>query len=122
MQRTAAVFTILEVLIALIILGVGIVALAGSSALVTRMIGQGRRTTRGVQAAQRRLELLRQQAGRTTPACTALSGGSATSFDGIREAWEVATIGRARLLRLMVTYPTARGTVTDTLVTAVPCG
>ncbi|MBA3344628.1 MAG: prepilin-type N-terminal cleavage/methylation domain-containing protein, partial [Gemmatimonadales bacterium] len=41
MKRAPAGFTLVEVLVAVVVLGVGIVALAGASAMATRMIGQG---------------------------------------------------------------------------------
>ena len=45
MSQREGGFTIIEVLVAVVILGFGIVALVGSSGVVTRMIGQGKRTT-----------------------------------------------------------------------------
>ena len=46
MKRSTAGFTIAEVLVAIVVLSVGVVAMPGSSALVTRMIGRGQRATR----------------------------------------------------------------------------
>lgn len=114
-------FTVLEVLVAIIVLGVGVVALVGSSGLVTRMIGQGKRATRGVQVAERRMETLRQQAASTVPACGALASGTAPQPGGIVEVWTVVTTPRVATLRVIVTYPDGRRTAADTLLTALAC-
>ncbi len=60
----------IEVLVAVTILAVGVVALAGSSAAVTRMIGRGKIDTRAAQLASLRVEALRLIAYSTTPRCT----------------------------------------------------
>ena len=48
-------FTIIEVMIAIVVLGVGVMALVGSSAMVTRMIGAGRTSTEAVEIANSRI-------------------------------------------------------------------
>jgi prepilin-type N-terminal cleavage/methylation domain-containing protein len=60
-------FTIIEVLVAVTILAVGVVALAGSSAAVTRMIGRGKIDTRAAQLATQQVEAMRLAAYSTTP-------------------------------------------------------
>ena len=51
MTRNAQGFTIIEVLVAVLVLTVGVTALVGSAGMVTRMIGQGKRTTQATQRA-----------------------------------------------------------------------
>src|SRR2546430_3587914 len=51
-------FTIVEVIVAIMVLTVGLLALVTSAALVTRMIGRGQRSAVAAQYAQRRLEML----------------------------------------------------------------
>ena len=75
-------FTVVEVLVAIMVLGVGILALVGSSMLVTRMIGEGKRSTFATQMAQRRIELVRREAMRTTPQCTAVPAATGTATSG----------------------------------------
>ncbi len=70
-------FTLIEVMVAIVIMGVGILALLSTSALVTRMIGRGNMTTKATQLAQTRLEILRQQALASTPSCSTLAASSA---------------------------------------------
>src|SRR5260221_1950533 len=52
-------FTIVEVIVAILVLTVGLLALVTSAALVTRMIGRGQRSAVAAQYAQRRLQMLR---------------------------------------------------------------
>lgn len=121
MTRDNAGFTILEVLVAVLVLTVGVTSLVGSGALVTRMIGQGKRTTQAAQYAERRLEMLRQQSLSSTPQCGTLAGGTATQSGGITETWTVTTSGVSRILRAIVRYPTGKGYSTDTLTTYIRC-
>src|SRR5829696_4098713 len=101
----------MEVLIAAVLLGVGIVALAGGSALVTRMIGRGKVETRAAQVAARRMEALRLAAYSSTPRCSGpefASGGPAIAGN-ITESWVVPASGRLRRVRVTVSYLTVRG-------------
>lgn len=123
MTRNAQGFTIVEVLVAVLVLTVGVTSLIGTAGLVTRMVGQGKRTTQAVQRGERRLETLRQTALSTTPQCTALAAGTSTS-GGITETWTVTTPAsppKSRVLKVIVSYPRARGVVVDTLVTSIRC-
>jgi prepilin-type N-terminal cleavage/methylation domain-containing protein len=115
-------FTLVEVVLALLMLAVGILALVGSSAMVTRMIGQGRRATLVSQVGAARIEWLRQLAGSTTPACAhpRLTAGSAVTT-GIREAWTVAGSGNAREVMLALEYNSPHGPAGDTSRAVLLC-
>lgn len=116
-------FTIVEVLVAIIVLGVGIVALVGSSALVTRMIGDGKRSTGAVQVAQARMETLRQSAAATTPTCTNLNAGTGSAQDGATTVeWTVTAPAGMRTVQVIAIYPTGRGVDTLALNTLIRCG
>lgn len=122
MKRSARGFTLIEVLIAVIVLGVGVVALASSSAMVTRMIGRGKMATRASQVASQRLEALRLLAHSTTPKCTALANGTSTSNLGVTEKWIITASGSSRTIVDSVKYNTASGgTHTDVLTTIIEC-
>jgi prepilin-type N-terminal cleavage/methylation domain-containing protein len=69
-------FTIVEVIVAIIVLTVGLLALVSSAALVTRMIGRGQRSAVAAQYAQRRLEMLR------TTGCRSQVGGNEVLMRG----------------------------------------
>jgi prepilin-type N-terminal cleavage/methylation domain-containing protein len=115
--------TLVEVLIALIVLGVGILALSGSSALVTRMIGRGKVETQAALLASRRVELLRAAAGSTAPRCAAshFSSGGPMIDGGLRESWSVSPTGKVRRVRVVVTYLTVRGPRSAILETTIEC-
>lgn len=76
-------FTLVELMVAIMILSVGVLALASAATLVSRLIGGGAFQTLAAQTAQTRLESLRGRA------CTAVIGGTATTR-GVREAWTVS--------------------------------
>ncbi len=118
-------FTLIEVMVAIIILSVGVLGLISTSALVTRMISRGNITTKATQLAQTRLEILRQQALSSTPSCSTLgSSGTATGPSNMSEAWTVTTPAASTSLRelsVTVTYPISSGTRTATLTTQIRC-
>lgn len=115
-------FTITEVLIAVIVLAVGVLALVGGSAAATRMLSQGQRTTNATAVGAARLERLRRAANSTNPRCTAagFASGTATT-NNVGEKWTVPTTGIARTVTEAVTYKKYSGTITDTLATIVSC-
>ena len=117
-------FTLIEVMVSIVILGVGILALLSTSALVTRMIGRGNTTTKATQLAQTRLEILRQQALSSTPSCATLANGTATATNGMTEAWTVTTpasSAKLRELSVTVTYPITSGTRSAKMITQLRC-
>ena len=123
MKHSRQGFTLTEVLVAVLLLGVGIIALVGTSAAVTRMIGLGKVETRAAQAASRRMEALRLAAYTTSPRCTDprfASGGPVLS-GGMTESWLVPPTGRIRKVRVTITYLTARGSREAMLETVLTC-
>ena len=117
--RGSSGFTVIEVLVAVLVISVGLLALAGSSSAVARMLAGGRQTTLAVEAAERRLEELRRAAA---PACPAPGSGAVTGSVGIAERWDVVAGSGTALLRVIVSRHTSHGQVTDTLATAIACG
>jgi prepilin-type N-terminal cleavage/methylation domain-containing protein len=95
-------FTLLEVLVALVILGTGILGLAANAAMVSRLIGDGSRLTVAATVATARLEQLR-----ALP-CASVAPGTAVTR-GIEERWSATPMGpagepRALQVQLSVTY------------------
>jgi len=113
-------FTIIEVLIAVLILTVGLLGLVSSGALVTRMIGEGNRFTEASTVANRRFEMFRSQWSANN--CNSAADGSTTA-QGFTVTWSVVSVsgGKARQVQLTVSSPTARGTRTDTFYRTIPC-
>jgi Tfp pilus assembly protein PilE len=115
--------TIVEVLVAVVLLTVGLLALVGSSAQVSRMIGRGRHATVAAMLAAGRIERLRGVAGSTSPPCTGLEWRSGSAVEsGVMESWQILDpAGAVRRLQLIVRYRTPAGLTTDTIVAAVLC-
>jgi prepilin-type N-terminal cleavage/methylation domain-containing protein len=122
-KRSTSGFTLVEVLVAIVVLAIGIIALVGSSAMVTRMIGRGKVETRVAQAASHRIEALRLAAHSTSPRCTAgaFANGGPVTTNGITESWTVPAAGKVRAVQVNVTYRTVRGTRTASLQTRIEC-
>lgn len=123
MKHSPLGFTLTEVLVALLVLGVGIVALVGTSGTVTRMIGRGKIETRAAQVASSRMETLRLAASATSPPCTSpgFTSGGPVLWRGMAESWIVPPSGRVRRVRVTVTYLTTRGSREAMLETALTC-
>jgi prepilin-type N-terminal cleavage/methylation domain-containing protein len=123
MKRCGLGFTLIEVLLALVVLGFGILALTGSSAIVTRMIGRGKVETQAALAASRRIEMLRAIAGSTSPRCTSpeFASGGPVLENGFAQSWTVSTNSKLRRVRVTVTYLTVRGRRSAVLETGIAC-
>lgn len=117
-------FTVAEVLVAVAVLSVGILALAGSAALTSRMVGRGRHATSAGLAAATRIERLRHIAFSTEPSCSSVEWRSdSTVGAGFSESWEIldrAGPVRRVLLVLRSRHPT--GPRSDSVLTAILCG
>ncbi|HEU5048776.1 MAG TPA: prepilin-type N-terminal cleavage/methylation domain-containing protein [Gemmatimonadales bacterium] len=115
-------FTVVEVLVATMVLGVGILALVGSSTVVTRMIGEGKRSMNATQLAQQRMETMRQTAMSTDPQCTNLNAQTGTATVGTTVVqWQVTVGVGTRTLLARAIYPDGRGVDTVTLNTILGC-
>jgi len=115
--------TVAEALVAVVVLTVGVLALVGSAAQMSRMIGRGRHATVAAMAASARLERLRQIARSTSPPCASVEwrGGSAAR-GALTESWQLLdATGVVRRLQLIVSHRNAAGLSTDTIVSAVLC-
>jgi Tfp pilus assembly protein PilE len=117
-------FTIVEALLAAVVLSVGILALVGSAALTTRMLGRGRHSTRTGQVAAARIERLRQIAFSTVPACTGAEWRSdSAGGSGLSESWQILDpAGPARQVRIVLRSRHPTGISSDTVVTGMLCG
>lgn len=121
MTRPRSGFTLVEVLVAVTILAVGVVAMAGSTAAVTRMIGRGKIDTRAAQLATQQMEVLRRTAYSTTPRCTALANGALAQNASITVSWTVTVTGTGRTLNVTSSYATPRGPRSQVLTSYVEC-
>ncbi len=117
-------FSIIELLVAMVVLTVGILALVGSAGLTSRMIGRGAHATRAGVAAAGRLERLRQIASSTEPACSSAEWrNDSAAGPGLSESWQILDpSGPARLVRIVLRSVHPRGSFSDTVTTGVLCG
>ena len=124
-MRPRAGFTIVEIVVAIMVTAVGLLALAGTAALVTRMLARGRRAEVAALFAQQRLERARVAAcapdstGRVPGAEVLRRGGAAAA----RNTWSFANVAGAIRIRVVTEYSVAPGRArADTLETRVACG
>jgi len=112
-------FTITEIVLAMTILLIGVLAFVGTSAATSRMLTRGNRTTKASFYAQERLEILA-----ATP-CANLANGTATSGGGFyTHTWVITSAlgGNAKRARLITTYAPRRNTTrSDTAEMSVLC-
>ena len=107
-------FTLIEVMVAVMILSVGLLAMASTSAVVIRQMGTAGRMSVAAAVAQSRTERLR------LANCTASSSGSATTR-GITESWTVTPQTRSARIDVTVTYSIRSGTRSQSYRSTIPC-
>jgi len=107
-------FTLVELLVAIVIFTIGLLALAATSGLVAAHVGDGGRLTAAAHAARTTLDSLGAQA------CNALVSGSAAR-DGIAIEWVVSRDSSAAEVALTVGSILRRGSRRDTYQLVVPC-
>jgi prepilin-type N-terminal cleavage/methylation domain-containing protein len=109
-------FTLVELLVALVVFDVALLAFAADAALLVRWRGASERRVAGVAAAQSRIAELRARG------CPAPATGSATPGPGVREYWWVEALpGPARSVRDSIAYADASAPRAFVLHTATPC-
>ena len=109
-------FTIIEVVVAVLLLTVGVLGLASTSGAVKRMIGQCKRFTQVGVLASERMDILRGLP------CDSLTDGS-ENRGRFQVTWQITSMasGEGRNLQVRVTSPTATGTRLDVFSTTLSC-
>ncbi|CAN5919470.1 hypothetical protein BH11GEM1_BH11GEM1_36100 [soil metagenome] len=110
-------FSVVEVMVALIVVSVGLLAIAGSTALTLRTsLDATRRHAAAEQAASRVARL-------TAGGCDRAAGGRAASADGqMTEQWSVgARVNGFLVVSDTVRWTSARGARTFSLASAIAC-
>lgn len=113
-KESRAGFTLIEVIVAIVMLATGALALAGSAAVTVRRMAEAAHRSAAVAMARSRAE-----SSLASP-CLSLASGSETTR-GIRSDWVVAVSSASAELTQRVSYPTARGERSDDFITAAPC-
>jgi prepilin-type N-terminal cleavage/methylation domain-containing protein len=107
-------FTLVELVVAIMVISIGVIGLASTAGAVTRQMGGGRRMLIASNVARARLEWFAAQN------CATLSTGSANSR-GVAEAWTVTQGTLSVQVQLGVTYTTTRGNRTQSYSARIPC-
>jgi prepilin-type N-terminal cleavage/methylation domain-containing protein len=119
-------FTLVEILVAIVVLGIGLLVLAGGSVAVTQSLtGSGLASVASARA-QGKLDELRSIAASTNPWCgSANFAGSAApqTFGKLTLSWTInPSSGAERIVRVITSYSLPAGkTRTDTLRGIVGC-
>jgi type II secretion system protein I len=114
-MRSRPGFTLVELMVALMVFVVGVLAVTSSSAVVMTMIGGSQRRTVAAVVAESRFERLR------AVSCTAHTDGN-TMTRGVRETWSVVPLTAADDVTVVVTFPSSGGRMTtQTYRTYIPC-
>ena len=114
-------FTLVEIIIAIIVLTVGLLALVTSSALVTRMIARGQRSAVSATFAAQRLEQLRVTGCASRTSGTDLLLRSGVPIDSSSWSWVDAGNSHYRII-LKHKYRTQQNTwQKDSLETEISC-
>jgi prepilin-type N-terminal cleavage/methylation domain-containing protein len=107
-------FSLIELMVAIMILTVGLLGLAATTAVSTQMIGAGGRHTLAASVAQSRFEMMQRGS------CAGLTGGSSYTRN-MTESWQVDSVRTSAFLTARVTYRTRRGSHTQVFRTVRPC-
>jgi prepilin-type N-terminal cleavage/methylation domain-containing protein len=108
-------FSLAEVMIAMVILTVGVLGIAASSAAITKMSSEGGRQGGAAAVAESRIEAL------TAVNCTAIAATGSATTGKFTETWAVTSSGLLRTVTVNVTYPSGRATRTSTYVAYISC-
>ena len=115
MLHARAGFTLVELLVAILLIDVALLALVASGALVIRQASEGHAHSTAVRTALNRLETLSARLP-----CTA-SSGQAAGPHAIHEAWTIRLTGGEREIVDSVRYTQSSGTQTVVLRARTPC-
>jgi prepilin-type N-terminal cleavage/methylation domain-containing protein len=108
-------FTLVELLVALMVFVVGVLAVTGSSTVVMSMVGGSHRRTIAAAVAESRFERLR------STSCATHTNGTTTTR-GVRETWTIVPGAFTNDVTVLVTYASSGGRVsTQTYQSFIPC-
>ena len=121
MRRAPAGFTLLEVLLALLVLTTGILGFAGTMGPVSALAGQGRIHGRAALVLVSRVSRLRTELLAGAPGCVLPAPGSALHPSGLDESWESSLSANIVEIRIVARFRLPRGVQAETLSTRFPC-
>lgn len=107
-------FTLVELMVAMMLFSVGILALASTSAVVVRQLGDASNMSVAATVAQARIERLR------TASCTT-SQADSVAARGVMATWVVTPMTRSAQIDVTVRYNTRQGLRQQSYRSMVPC-
>lgn len=114
MKKSRRGLTLIEVVIAILLLSVGALALEGSSALMIRRLAESRRAATAQNIARARSE------SSIAKNCSAVTSGSEQTF-GVQSQWTAGGSASAIDIEQRLTYPTRRGQHSEKFLTSALC-
>ena len=109
-------FSIVEVIVAMMIVTIGLLGIAGSTTIALRTTVDANRRRDAAAQAQSRLAML------SAAGCARASGGSATDpARRVTEQWSVRAIGAFQVATDSITWIGASGNGAFALTTTIPC-
>lgn len=118
MNRREDGFTVIEVMIAIVILVFGVLAIMSTSMLISRSLGTANRTATAMTYAQEQLETLKGLG------CAGATSGNAVQEGIYTMRWAVASVNAGREARIVLEtrYPRQPGQMrADTVETSILC-
>lgn len=107
-------YTLVEMLVAIMLFTIGLLAMAGTASLITVALAASRTRSVAAAVAESRFDRLRAQT------CSAHTSGSAVTR-GVREDWSVQQLARADDVTVVVTIISNHRTQTQGFRTYIPC-
>ncbi len=108
-------FTLVELMVAVLMLTVAMLGLLSTSAAITRMMGKSGRRALAASVAESRFEKLR------SVDCTLITSGSATARAGIEERWVIQRRPRAVIVSDSVRYLDRGVSRSHAFQSVIPC-
>jgi prepilin-type N-terminal cleavage/methylation domain-containing protein len=113
--RRRSGLTLVEMMVAVMILTIGLLAMVGTSAYVVRQLGGGRAETNAATVVQARMEWMR-----SLPCASITSSNTVTR--GVRESWGPdATVNKVLAVRYRARYAAYGTQKTKEFTVMVPC-
>ncbi len=113
--RTRQGYTLIELMVAVMVFTIGVLATMGSAAAVMSMMAGSQRRTVASTVVEARFERLRAES------CLGHKAGSAVTR-GVEERWQIVPLVQADDVTVVVSYPGSRGRmVNQTFRTYVSC-
>lgn len=106
--------SMVEMMVAIVILAIGVLGMASTSGYVAGQMGGGKHQTVAATVSQQVYDSL------TASPCASLASGTDTKRN-VTVAWTVADSGRYKYVQQTLTYKTRRGTRTLVYANLLPC-